>query len=46
MVSKQFESRLRETTTSSSMDMLANIRAQFRRCGWECLGAPDQQQDA
>ena len=45
MVSKQFESRLRETT-SSSMDMIANIRAQCRRCGWECLGAPDQQQDA
>ncbi len=45
IVSKQFVSRLRGTM-SISTDMIANIRAQCRRCGWEYLGAPDQQQDA
>ena len=45
VVSKQFVSRLRGTV-SVSVDMIANIRAQCRRCGWEYLGAPDQQQDA
>jgi hypothetical protein len=45
VVSKQFVSRLRGMM-SISVDMIANIRAQCRRCGWEYLGAPDQQQDA
>jgi hypothetical protein len=45
IVSKQFVSRLRGAM-SISTDMITNIRAQCRRCGWEYLGAPDQQQDA
>ena len=45
VVSKQFVSRLRGMM-SVSVDMIANIRAQCRRCGWEYVGAPDQQQDA
>jgi hypothetical protein len=31
---------------SLSVDMIASIRLQCRRCGWEYVGAPDQQQDA
>jgi hypothetical protein len=45
VVSKQFVSRLRGLM-SISPDMIHAIRTQCRRCGWEYLGAPDQQQDA
>ena len=45
MLQKQFVSRLR-SLLSVNVEMINTIRTQCRRCGWEYIGAPDQQQDA